>query len=46
MKSILIGLGVGLVVILGGFFALLAMADANAPQPQEIRVEVSDALGG
>ncbi|WP_440958984.1 hypothetical protein ACFELO_02440 [Oceanicaulis sp. LC35] len=44
MKSILIGLGVGLVVIIGGFIALLGLADANAPTPEEVRVEVTDAL--
>ena len=44
MKSILIGLGVGLVLIIGGFFALLGMASSNAPAPEEVRVEVTDAL--
>lgn len=44
MKSILIGLGVGLVLIIGGFFALLGMASSNAPTPEEVRVEVTDAL--
>jgi len=44
MKTILIGLGVGLVVIIGGFVALLGLAGANAPQSEEIRVEVTDAL--
>jgi hypothetical protein len=44
MRTILIGLAIGLVVIIGGFVALLGLADANAPQAEEIRVEVSDAL--
>lgn len=44
MKTILIGLGVGLVVIIGGFIALLGLADSNAPTPEEVRVEVTDAL--
>ena len=44
MKTILIGLGVGLVVIIGGFIALLGLADSNAPTPEEVRVEATDAL--
>ncbi|WP_158267870.1 hypothetical protein [Oceanicaulis sp.] len=44
MKTILIGLGVGLVVIIGGFIALLGLAESNAPTPEEVRVEVTDDL--
>lgn len=46
MKALLIGLAALVLVLGGGFAALLALAEANAPQPQEIRIEVSDALGG
>jgi len=44
MKGFLIGLGVTVVVIGAGFAALLALAQANAPEPQEVRIEVSDEL--
>ena len=44
MKGVLIGLAVLVVIIGGGFVSLVAMADAGAPEPQEIRVEVSDEL--
>lgn len=45
MRGVLIGVVVALLVIGGGFAALLALADANAPQAEEIRVDVTDALG-
>jgi len=44
MKGVLIGLGVCVVIVGGGLAALLVMADAGAPEPEEIRVEVSDDL--
>ncbi len=44
MKGVLIGLAVLIVIVLGGFGALLVMADAGAPEPEEIRIEVSDDL--
>ena len=40
MKGLLIGLVVIAVIIGGGFAALLAMAEAGAPEPSEIRIEV------
>ncbi len=46
MKTVVIGVFVGLVVILGVFFFLLSMADATAPAPEEVRIEISDALLG
>ncbi len=46
MKGALIGLGVVVVLVGGGFLTLLMMADAGAPEPQEIRIEVSDELRG
>ncbi|MEQ8434104.1 MAG: hypothetical protein RIA71_07670 [Oceanicaulis sp.] len=46
MRGFLIGLLVLLVIVGGGFAALAAMAGANAPEPQEIRIEVSDELRG
>lgn len=42
MKGLLIGLAVAAVIIGGGFAALLAMAEAGAPEPSEIRMDVSD----
>jgi len=44
MKTLVIGLVAGLVVIVGGFFVVLGLVDASAPTPEEVRVEVSDAL--
>ena len=46
MKGVLIGLGVVVILVGGGFTALLLMADAGAPDPQEIRIGVSDELRG
>lgn len=44
MKGVLIGVAT-VVAIFGGVFALLVvMADAGAPEPSEIRIEVSDEL--
>lgn len=44
MKGVLIGLAAIIVIVGGGFAALLVMADAGAPEPSEIRIEVSDDL--
>ena len=44
MKGVLIGLGVVIVLFGGAFIALLIMADANAPDAEEIRIEVTDEL--
>jgi hypothetical protein len=46
MKGALIGLGVAVLLVGGGFIALLVMADAGAPEPEEIRIDVSDDLRG
>lgn len=46
MKGALIGLGVAVVLIGGGFMTLVLMADAGAPEPEEIRIDVSDDLRG
>lgn len=42
MKGFLIALAIGFIVIGGGFAALLAMAEAGAPETSEIRMDVSD----
>ena len=44
MKGVLIGLAVLMAIIGGGFISLLAIADSGAPEPEEIRIEVSDDL--
>jgi hypothetical protein len=46
MKGALIGLGVAVLLVGGGFIALQMMADAGAPEPEEIRIDVSDDLRG
>lgn len=40
----LIGLAIVIVLIAGAFSALVLMADGLAPEAEEIRVEVTDAL--
>jgi hypothetical protein len=44
MKGVLIGLGVSVAIVAGVFALLVLMADAGAPEPSEIRIEVSDDL--
>jgi hypothetical protein len=45
MRGFLVGL-VAVVLIAGGAFAaLLVIADSGAPEPGEIRTDVSDELG-
>lgn len=44
MRGFFVGLVVLLVIVGGGFAALVIMADANAPEVQEIRIEVGDEL--
>ncbi len=44
MKGVLIGLAVVVLIVGGGFATLLVMADAGAPEAEEIRIEVSDDL--
>lgn len=46
MRGFLVGLLVLLVIVGGGLAALVLMADAGAPEREEIRIEVSDALRG
>ncbi|MGJ3230165.1 MAG: hypothetical protein ACFE0P_00025 [Oceanicaulis sp.] len=46
MRGFLVGLLVLLLIVGGGFAVLVAMADANAPETSEIRIEVSDELRG
>jgi hypothetical protein len=46
MRGLFIGLLVLLLIVGGGFAALLVMADSGAPDPQEIRIEVGDELRG
>jgi len=46
MRGFFVGLLVLLVIFGGGFAALVLMADGGAPQREEIRIEVSDALRG
>lgn len=42
MKGVLIGLAVVVLILGGGFAALLAMAESGAPEQGEIRIEVDD----
>ena len=44
MRGFIVGALTLLLVICGGFAALVVLADAGAPQPSEVRIEVSDAL--
>lgn len=44
MRGLLIGLAVLIVLFAGGFIALVVMAEGLAPEPEEIRVEVTDEL--
>ena len=44
MRGFLVGVCGLLVVIGAGFAALVIMAGAGAPEPREIRIEVSDEL--
>lgn len=46
MRGFVIGLLVLLVIVGGGFAALIAMAESGGPETQEIRIEVSDELRG
>jgi|GEM_PF-1533234 hypothetical protein len=46
MRGFFIGLVVLLLIVGGGFSALVIMADTGAPEPQEIRIEVGDELRG
>ncbi|MGX6648574.1 hypothetical protein ACWCOP_11610 [Maricaulaceae bacterium MS644] len=46
MRGFFIGLVVLLLIVGGGFTALLMMAESGAPDPQEIRIEVGDELRG
>lgn len=45
MRGFLIGLVVLILIVLGGFGVLLLMADGLAPDPQEVRIEITDDLG-
>ncbi|GGB64458.1 hypothetical protein [Glycocaulis alkaliphilus] len=46
MRGMLIGVGIGVICVGVIFAILLIMADTMAPEQSEIRVEVTDALGG
>lgn len=45
MRGFLVGLVAAVLIIGGAFAALLVIADAGAPEPGEIRTDVSDELG-
>lgn len=45
MRGFLVGLVVLALIAGGGFTALLVIAEAGAPEPAEIRTDVSEALG-
>lgn len=45
MRGFLTGLVVLILLVLGGFGVLLLMADGLAPEPQEVRIEVTDEIG-
>lgn len=44
MRGFLIGIVTLAVIVLGGFGVLLLMAEGLAPEPSEVRIEVTDAL--
>ena len=46
MRGFLIGIIVLAVIVFGGIGVLLLMAEGLAPEPEEVRIEVSDALDG
>lgn len=46
MRGFLIGLVILVLIVGGGFAALVIMADTGAPEPEEIRIEVGDELRG
>jgi hypothetical protein len=46
MRGVLIGAAAVVAIVGGGFALLVLMADAGAPEPSEIRIEVSDDLRG
>lgn len=46
MRGFLIGIVVLAVIVFGGFGVLLLMAEGLAPESQEVRIEVTDALDG
>lgn len=45
MRGFLVGLVVLVLIAGGGFGALLVIAEAGAPEPTEIRTDVSEELG-
>ncbi|MGY6627166.1 MAG: hypothetical protein ACXIVL_01490 [Oceanicaulis sp.] len=45
MRGFLVGLVAVVLIAAGAFTALLVIADAGAPEPGEIRTDVSDELG-
>lgn len=45
MRGLLIGVGIGVICVAAVFAILVVMADAMAPEPTEVRIEVTDALG-
>ncbi|MEE2526060.1 hypothetical protein V0U79_06755 [Hyphobacterium sp. HN65] len=44
MRNTLIALVIGLVVLIGGFFALAAIGGNAQPDREEVRVDVTDEL--
>ncbi|WP_158291528.1 hypothetical protein [Marinicauda algicola] len=45
MRGFLIGIVALTLIVLGGFGVLLLMAEGLAPEPHEVRIEVTDELG-
>jgi hypothetical protein len=46
MRNTLIGLVIGLVVLVGGFFILAMIGSGLEPDSEEVRVDVTDELTG
>jgi hypothetical protein len=46
MRAVLIGIGAAVLVVGLGFFGLVMLVDGTTHTPQEIRIEVTDELGG
>jgi len=42
MRGLLVGLGVFALLVLGGFGALVFLAESAEPQREEVRVEIED----
>lgn len=44
MRGTLIALVIGLVVLIGGFFALVMIGSGLEPETEEVRIDVTDEL--